>query len=225
MGLALLARVAAGLAGAGLALTLAAPAAATEEAPPVELDSAYQQTAADEHPQRCAEGTEETDPHVDGVAAGEAGWYFTVSGGEIDILEVRFAPGGDEDGGYEELSGSRGDDDPDNPVIFHDAGAYVVSPLEWVLVTASATVTGGEAPTLVVAHTCVVAPEDDAGSSAAAGPEDDQAAGGDVGDRRGLPVTGAQVGGLVVLGCGLLSAGFAMTAVRRRRNLSHLLEL
>ena len=33
---------------------------------------------------------------------------------------------------------------------------------------------------------------------------------------RGLPVTGAQIGGLVVLGGGLIAAGIAMLAVRRR---------
>ena len=33
----------------------------------------------------------------------------------------------------------------------------------------------------------------------------------------GLPVTGAQVGGMVLLGTGLLAGGFAMLAVRRRR--------
>lgn len=35
-------------------------------------------------------------------------------------------------------------------------------------------------------------------------------------NRRGLPVTGAQVGGMVVLGGGLIAAGIAMLAVRRR---------
>ncbi|HLU32726.1 MAG TPA: LPXTG cell wall anchor domain-containing protein [Natronosporangium sp.] len=34
--------------------------------------------------------------------------------------------------------------------------------------------------------------------------------------RKGLPVTGAQVGGMVVLGGGLIAAGIAMVAVRRR---------
>lgn len=38
-----------------------------------------------------------------------------------------------------------------------------------------------------------------------------------------LPVTGAQVGGMVILGGGLLAAGIAMTAVKRRRDLSDLL--
>ena len=39
-----------------------------------------------------------------------------------------------------------------------------------------------------------------------------------------LPVTGAQVGGLLVLAIGLLAAGGAMLFVRRRRNLANLLE-
>jgi LPXTG-motif cell wall-anchored protein len=41
--------------------------------------------------------------------------------------------------------------------------------------------------------------------------------------RGGLPVTGAQVGGMAVLGAGLLAAGIALLAVRRRRDLSDLL--
>ena len=43
-------------------------------------------------------------------------------------------------------------------------------------------------------------------------------------DDKGLPVTGGQLGGMALLGGGLLTAGLAMLAVRRRRNLSHLLE-
>ena len=40
-------------------------------------------------------------------------------------------------------------------------------------------------------------------------------------EERGLPVTGAQVGGMVVLGGGLIAAGIAMVAVRPG-GLSHL---
>lgn len=39
----------------------------------------------------------------------------------------------------------------------------------------------------------------------------------------GLPVTGAQVGGMLILGGGLLAAGIAMSAVKRRRDLWDLL--
>ncbi|MFS8496739.1 MAG: LPXTG cell wall anchor domain-containing protein [Micromonosporaceae bacterium] len=40
----------------------------------------------------------------------------------------------------------------------------------------------------------------------------------------GLPVTGMSVGGLLILSGGLLSAGIALVAVRRRRSLSSLLD-
>ena len=43
-------------------------------------------------------------------------------------------------------------------------------------------------------------------------------------DEPKLPVTGAQFGGLLILGGGLLAAGLAMVAVRRRRNISDILE-
>jgi hypothetical protein len=62
---------------------------------------------------------------------------------------------------------------------------------------------------------------------------DDQAAGDDATvdddqaeerERSGLAVTGAQVGGMLILGVGLLAAGIAMSAVKRRRDLSRLLD-
>ena len=43
------------------------------------------------------------------------------------------------------------------------------------------------------------------------------------GEGGGLAVTGAQVGGMVILGVGLLAAGIAMSAVKRRRDLGRLL--
>jgi LPXTG-motif cell wall-anchored protein len=44
------------------------------------------------------------------------------------------------------------------------------------------------------------------------------------GDKPELPVTGAQVGGLLLLAGGLLAAGVAMIAVRRRRSINDILE-
>jgi LPXTG-motif cell wall-anchored protein len=217
----LLGRVAAGVAGVGLALALAAPAAAEEEPVSLGLDDAYAGTIAADHPQRCAEGTDETDPHMADLGEGEAGWQLRVGGGEINRMTVIFAPeGADSDEGAEFI-GTRGDDagDADNPVIFSETGVYVFAPADWVLVTASAEVVGGD--DLVVAYTCAPAPDE--------GATDDGTDDGDTGDAAGeggeggLPVTGAQVGGMLVIGFGLLSAGFAMTAVRRRQDLSHLL--
>ena len=223
MGSALLGRLAAGAAGVCLAVGFAVPAAAVEEPVSVELDEAYAGTVAADHPQRCAEGTDETDPRMADLGEDDAGWHLRVSDGEIDTLEVIFAPAGEASAERAEYSGSRGDnsEEPDSPVVFGETGAYVFAPTDWVLVTASADVTAdGD---LVVAYTCVPAPDPDATDDGGTG--DASGDGGDGGDggEGGLPVTGAQVGGMLVIGFGLLSAGFAMTAVRRRQDLSHLL--
>jgi LPXTG-motif cell wall-anchored protein len=220
----LLGRVAAGVAGVGLALALAAPAAAEEEPVSLGLDDNHAGTVAADHQQRCAEGTDETDPRMADLGEDEAGWHLQVNDGEINSMTVIFAPEGADSDERAEFTGTRGEDagDADNPVIFGETGAYVFAPADWVLVTATVEVVEGD--DLVVAYTCAPAPDD---ASTEDGTDDgdtgDAAGEGGEGGEGGLPVTGAQVGGMLVIGFGLLSAGFAMTAVRRRRDLSHLL--
>lgn len=220
----LLGRVAAGVAGVGLALALAAPAAAEEQQ--VSLDEADAGTVAADHRQRCAEGTDETDPRMADLGENEAGWHLQASDGEIESITVLFAAdGGDADEEHVEITGTRGEetDPPGSPVIFAESGAYVFASAKLVLVTASAQVTdGGD---LVVAYTCAPTPDEDVTDDGATGDgaTGDAADAGGEGGEGGLPVTGAQVGGMLVIGFGLLSAGFAMTAVRRRRDIADLL--
>ncbi len=220
----LLGRVAAGVAGVGLALALAAPAAAEEEPISLGLDDADAGTLAADHPQRCAQGTDETDPHMADLGEDEAGWRLRVGGGEINSMTVIFAPEGADSDERAEFTGTRGEepDNPDKAVIFGETGAYVFAPADWVLVTASAEVVDGD--DLVVAYTCAPATEDAGTDSTDSTDSTDDGDTGDAAGEGGLPVTGAQVGGMLVIGFGLLSAGFAMTAVRRRQdNLRHLL--
>lgn len=71
--------------------------------------------------------------------------------------------------------------------------------------------TGTPLPQPTVAASPTPAPAPPPGSGQESGHEQPEQDG-----DNGLPVTGAQVGGMVVLGGGLVAAGIAMAAVRRR---------
>lgn len=55
-------------------------------------------------------------------------------------------------------------------------------------------------------------------------PSDEPGQGGEEGDDEGLPVTGVGLGGLLLLAGGLIAGGVALLAVKRRRDMSELLE-
>jgi LPXTG-motif cell wall-anchored protein len=218
-------RVAAGVVGVVWAMALASPASADDDPIVLDLASADANTGAADHPQRCGDGTAQTDRHMADRAHGDAGWRFKVPDGEIRSLTAVFAPA-DPTGEDKEITGARGEVEPGGPVRFHDTGAYVFVERHRRLVSAVAVTTGGD--TLVVAYACAGAAPDDSDEETVDGSVDGSVDGDDPttptgaeNGRRGLPVTGAQVGGMLVLGFGLLSAGFAMTAVRRRRDVPY----
>ena len=116
---------------------------------------------------------------------------------------------------------------------------WVTTPEGWLLVDGTSQV-GGESPPEMfnLSHTCAAEADDgDDGDDKDKDRKRDRDRDRDRDDRdrdrdddkddeddKGLPVTGGQLGGMALLGGGLLTAGLAMLAVRRRRNLSHLLE-
>ena len=208
----------------------------------VELDGAHRQLLAREVTQSCAEGTDRPDPRMAARRADQDGWFFEVGAGDIVSLTVTFAPAGVPDGDPAEqvlIAGAVGD--PAGPIVFYPAGpfvphAYVFAPAGWLLVTATAEVERGSR--LILRHACAgepaAPPTPGATPSPSPGatptptpsvaPTATPGTPPPAGAGPGLVVTGAQVGGMVVLGTGLLAAGVAMMAVRRRRAVSDLLD-
>jgi LPXTG-motif cell wall-anchored protein len=119
-----------------------------------------------------------------------------------------------------------------------DKHAYVFTDAGWTLTAGEAIVTGdvGKHPQFVLSHTCADTgsstppsnPPSDGGSSPSDGgstPGGGSSSGGGSDTGGGLPITGTAVGGMVVVGIGLLAAGVALMAVRRRRDLSDLTDI
>lgn len=201
-------------------------------------ESDQQSFAGDAERQRCAEGTEVTDLRMAGRALYQDGWAFELSGTGLVSLAVTFAPGGDvsEPADRVVITGDAGD--PASPITFHPSqpghhDAYLFTPAGWLLVTATAEFERGQE--LSLSHTCAGVPEESvtpapdisgAPSGAYAAPSGDPTTPdpGASASPAGLPLTGAQVGGLVLLGGGMLAGGIAMLAVRRRGNLSRLVD-
>lgn len=228
----LLTRLAAVAAGGTLALAAAAPALGSTG--DFTLQPSHQNSLAGDHSQECG------DERMANRAENEDGWHIVAAGGTFVSLTVVFAPGGDaaDTDDHEIITGAP--DDPDSPIEFHEAGpnlphAYVFVPAGWLLVTATAEVEGGQQ--LVVSHTCAGQSQDgDEGDNGDNGDEGDNGEGGDngqaggggdeagAGPDSGLPVTGMQVGVLVIAGIGLLAAGIGtMLLVRRGRSAKDLI--
>jgi LPXTG-motif cell wall-anchored protein len=120
--------------------------------------------------------------------------------------------------------------------------AWIATPAGWTLVDATAEVTG-DAPTgntkvfFVLTHTCAATstpsgsptPSESPSESPSGTPSETPSESGSStpgatssapgGGGGGLPVTGTAIGGIVVVGVGLVAAGVALLAVRRRREI------
>lgn len=234
MGTRTLARIAAAVAGGAFALAFSAPALADDHTTPVDLKESHVDVkAADFTSKKC-------DGAFADLEDDEDGWHFVLTQFSGDLADVTFAL---------EFT-----DNSSNPVqvqfgeadFVHTGGVvhlWLVAPAGWTLVSGSA-----EAPTdalgsnsqFNLSHTCDGEPSDEPGpeptptptkpapeptpsSDPSAPPVESTPQPGDE-EEPGLPVTGAQAGGMVVLGGGLLAAGIAMMTVRRRRNLAELLQ-
>ncbi len=101
----------------------------------------------------------------------------------------------------------------------HTHLAWIVLPAGWTLVDAEGK-TKGDQTRFVVTHTCP-----GTATTRPPTPGDSQSSGGGGGGGGGsLPVTGVAVGTMAVLGVGLLAAGVALLMVRRRRDVSDLID-
>lgn len=229
------------LASATIATTVGLAPSSPAHAAQVDLDPAHQQVLAGDVTQRCAEGTGQLDPRMAARGPHEDGWFFEVGAGTMVSLTARFAP---PDGAADELVITGAVADPDSPIHFYQAGpfvphAYLFTPAGWRLVFATAEVHRGSrlilryacageraaTPDPTPAQTPTPIPGTSPSANPTATPTQPSAQLAPPDQRPGLAATGARVGGLLVLGSGLVAAGVALLAVRRRRNLSHLADL
>lgn len=241
MGRRVLGPLAAAAAGGVLALVTAAPAYA--DSPANINDAQVPTTAADaDAPQDCS-------APFDGLAGNVDGWHFILpsTGGAENfvsltltfaeaaapvVIDARNLHGADP---LAESSGpgwhgyiiATGSGDYKHAYLFTEAG--------WTLTAGTATIEETtEFATFNLSHVCPGTPGTPSPSappsvspspsvSASEPPENGGEGGGDD-DEPGLPVTGLQTGALVALGVGLLGAGAAMMVVRRRRNITDLVD-
>jgi LPXTG-motif cell wall-anchored protein len=155
--------------------------------------------------------------------------FTNLSGGTVTVTITSTDPQNPSTGsgwsGYIDNAGSSGADK--HAYVFTDAG--------WTLTGGTAMVTGdtGVHPQFVLSHTCAGTPSEESPSPTPSESESTPSngsstpggGGSTTGGGGGLPVTGSAVGGIVVVGIGLLAAGVALMAVRRRRDLSDLTEV
>jgi LPXTG-motif cell wall-anchored protein len=228
MGKKILARVGAVVAGGALAFAAAAPAFAVQPDPININPGNVPTTAEDFDNQECDGPLEDLPENVDG-------WHFVVgAGGDFfTSLTLTFdTPDG-------EVIVFIDSDDPENPSENGDpfwsgffgepntTHAWVITEAGWTLTDGEATVNeAGEQDQFQLSHTCPGVPDDKTPPPTTEPPEETTPPGETTPpeDEPKLPVTGAQFGGLLILGGGLLAAGLAMVAVRRRRNISDILE-
>jgi LPXTG-motif cell wall-anchored protein len=233
MGKTLLTRLAAVAAGGTLALVAAAPALADSHTVPIN-DDHVPSTAAG-FPEHECEGP------LGDLAGDQDGWHFLLpaaSGDAFESLSLTFdTPGGQVD----VLVDSTDENAPSMGAgwsgYLDGRHGWLVTDAGWTLTAGAATATNpGKRSFFNLSHTCPGEPGDGNGkptptptpSPSAPGENGDGGENGDNGedgdDEDELPVTGMQVGGLAVFGAGLLAAGAALLAVRRRRNLTDLVE-
>jgi LPXTG-motif cell wall-anchored protein len=226
MGKTVVVRLAAAAAGGLLALGTAAPAWAQSDTT-VDIKDDQVPTTAEEF------GEQECDGPFEDLADDQDGWHFILTqySGELDELALSFD--------FEDASGGAVQVDAD-PAEFVRPGqsstVHLFLALDAGLTLVAAQASGpaegfGNNPQFNLSHTCPgeegpgnetpppggeETPPPGGGETP---PPGDNGGGGEQppGDDGSLPVTGTQVGGLVAIGAGLLAAGAAMLAVRRRR--------
>jgi LPXTG-motif cell wall-anchored protein len=230
MGKTLLARLFTVVAGGTVALIAAAPAVAAQEATTVDLRQAGVTAGQPEFDLGFGKCEEKPDQ-----AETEDVWVFVWPGNDVEEL-VSLTLNFDSDG----------DGTADTTLTEADATAtldqgtlkvWVTTPAGWTLIDGTSQVIGEvPRPKFNLTHSCAGQPGGGNGtpppptptptpSPGATPPGGENGNGGE--DDNGesddqLPVTGMQVGGMVLLGAGLLAAGIAMLAVRRHRRLPDL---
>lgn len=229
MGKTLLTRLAAGAAGGTLALTAAAPALAQDEHV---VDLRQSNVTADdpEFNQGFGECVEKPDQGED-----EDIWVFVWPGNQVEEL-VSLTLNFDSDG----------DDTADTTLTEADANetldqgtlkVWVATPAGWTLIDGTSEVVGSvPRDKFNLTHSCAgeeggngktpppTTPPPGNGGTPPPGEGENGEGGEDGEDEDELPVTGLQVGGLAVIGAGLLAAGVALMAIRRRNGLADLTE-
>lgn len=232
MGKLILTRLAAIAAGGVLALAAVAPASAADD-PTGEID------LSSDHVDKTAGGAEQecTGP-LDDLGQGLDGWHFVLpasSGDAFVKLNLTFAMSGGGTVPVEITSTDSGSpstgsewsgwiDNAGSSEV--DKHAYLTTSSGWTLTAGTAEVTNpAEDGRFNLSHACAPSPTpspsssetptSSPSSSESSSPSDDSESPSPDEDG-GLPVTGTAVGGAVVLGVGLLAAGIAMMAVRRR---------
>lgn len=207
--------VAAGVVGGALAVTVATPASAAGPS----LTPDHTNRGADSFTsQNC------DDEHFADRQVTEDGWRFFLPEGTADLvsLTVEFETGA---GVYSVVvPAEAGLLDPAD-----SKAAYLTTPAGWTLLGGTAEVGIGIGPAeqvLMVDYTCPGEPVSGPPTSTPVTPEPSATAPAPPVEqsRRGLPVTGMQVGAMVLLGSGLLAGGIAMLTVRRRRLAADLLD-
>jgi hypothetical protein len=221
MGKTLVARFAAAAAGGFLAFAAAAPALADSHTTTVDIQPTQVPTTAGDFDGQDCDG-----PFKD-LAEDQDGWHFILTqySGDLADLAMSFD--------FTDASGAPVQVDAD-PAEFVKPGESNTVHL-WLATDAGLTLVAAQAtgPTdgfednsqFNLSHTCPGTPgngETPPPTTPPPGeetpPPGENGEGGEQpGDEGGLPVTGVQVGGLAALGAGLLAAGVAMLAVRRRR--------
>lgn len=227
MGKKLLTRL--GAVAAGGVLALAASSAALAQPPTGFNQEDDLPIAADGEFEHCDDRFADLPDDIDG-------WHFVVpSNGSFESITVVFQTDPEDETQTQAFTGSPGDP---GEFVFHpdESHAEIRTPGGWLLVEVSADFTGHDFFNL--SNTCPGQPGEDNGNGDENGNGDngDENGNGDNGDENGagngaaddeLPLTGAPVWTLVGLGALLLAVGggtVGFLAVRRRRNLTNLLE-
>jgi hypothetical protein len=224
MGKTLVARLAAAAAGGVLALAAAAPALAQ--------DTTTVEIKADQVPTTAADfGEQECDGPFQGLADDQDGWHFILTQYSGDLADLTMSID------FEDAAGAAVHVDAGPGDFVETGGAvHLFLTIDAGLTLVSAEATGpaedfGGNAQLNLSHTCPgtpgngeTPPPEESGETPPPGENGEGGEPGENGENGGLPVTGMQLGGLLVLGSGLLAAGVAMVAVRRRKGLGELTE-
>jgi LPXTG-motif cell wall-anchored protein len=217
----LLTRLGAVAVGGVFALAAASPALAEESPSNFNQEDKLPIAADDAEFKKCE------DDRWDGKPDDQDGWHFVATSGSFVSISLTFQTDPDDASQTTDRAGT-----PEAPgdFIFEDSGpnqnhhATIFTPAGWLLVDASAVLDG--ANFFVLSNSCPGTPGDDPGEEEDPKEEEDPREEEEPVEEEDpeLPVTGAQLGGLLVLAGGLLAAGAAMLFVRRRRNLADMLE-
>lgn len=232
-----LARATVAVAAAG-GMTLMAASAAWAATETIPLKSTHQGQTAESGDWDIFEPSCPVDEFNDhAVPAGFDGWHFVTPSGEFQTLYFTFE---DLAGDSVEITIDQTGATPYTGWIRADLGkhAYLFTPAGWTLLTGNADIAGAQHSDFNVSHTCVGVPSTVPPTATESPSPDVTPSEGmvttppgqttppavDETEKPFLPVTGAQLGGLVVLGIGLLGGGGALMFLRRRHNLGDLTE-